>query len=122
MSQATHYPLSQHTFFPYRNRYSYWRCIRQQTHGERTHFKESYANIAVKRVQHKNKLKRMRSHTKRKGGTLDGLADDLPQPMTEAAAALLLRHKRRNRPGHTHGTAPRRRGRRYLHTHHTHHG
>ena len=63
----------------------------------------------------------MKSHTKHKS-TLAGLADDPPQPMTEAAAALLLRHKRRNRPGHTHGTAPRRRGRRNKHTHHTHHG
>ena len=93
--------------------------MHQSAHPWRAHFKESYANIAVKRVQRKNKLTRMRSHTKRKGGTLVG--HDLPQPMTEAAAALLHRHKRLNRPSHTPDAAPRRRGRQHSHTPHTHH-
>ena len=59
----------------------------------------------------------MRSRTKRKGGTLAG--PELPHPMTEAAA-VLLHHKRRNRPGHT-PDAPAKRGRQHSHTHHTRH-
>ena len=36
-------------------------------------------------------------------------------------AALLLHHKRRNRPGHTPDAAPGRRRRQHSYTHHTHH-
>ena len=120
MSQATYstFSLSQHTFFPNKNHYSHWRCTRQHNHGKREHFKESYAKIAVKRFQRENKIKRVRSRTKRKGGIL--ACPELPHPMTEAAAVLLLHHKRRNRPGHT-PDAPAKRRRQHSHTHHTRH-
>ena len=122
MSLATHYTLShsEHTCFPYKNHDAHWRCSRQHNYVKREHFKESYGKIAVKRFQRKSKLKRVKSRTKRKGGTL--ASQDLPQPMPEATAALLLHHKRRNRPGHTPDAAPGRRRRQHSHTHYTHHG
>ena len=94
----------------------------QRVQIQRTPFEGNL--VASKRRQRNSatKLGLKRSRTKRKRCTLAGLADDPLQSMTEAAAALLLRHKRRNRPGHTYGTAPRRRGRRNHHTHHTHLG
>ena len=94
----------------------------QRVQIERTPFAGNLVASKRRQCNSATKLGLKWSKTKRKSGTLDGLADDPPQPMTEAAAALLLRHKRRNRPGHTHGAAPRRRGRRNHHTHHTHPG
>ena len=120
LSHLTQYSFSlfRHSYFPYKNHYSNRRCTRQHNHAQRAHFTESHAKIAVNRLQctSTTRQKRVRrSRPKRKIYSLGGLSDSLPRRTVEAAA-VLLRHKRRNGPGRTNDTAPRSPWRQYNQT------
>ena len=103
-------PRSNLALYRAKNQYSNRRCTRQHNCAQRAHFTESHAKIAVKRLQCTSTTRRKRvrrSRPKRKIYSLGGLSDSLPR-RTGEAAAVLLRHKRRNGPGRTNDTAPRR--------------